>query len=349
MSHHCTQKRWHVCTFKNRPSVSASETSTSPSGFAATPCPRSLRATPARCGASGSEEQAPRSAAPAQTAPLPSRRATATGRRIPQAALTAPGAPSQESSKSASLALPKSKQAFAVDTVQIRGGFLNPKLNTVYLMDAALQVGARATYWDDQRRFFMYYQASLKRWAISLYDAKTGQDMLENARRGGLCGFAFEVDKSTNQWQEFHEGRWVTVHIDIQKLCTGKRAPAVGVQAVSRIPTQMTHELPPETPRSTAPEVLHNQPQSQPKAASSAPIEIKREPSPEAKDPTPKTSSEERTTAPRTSGVNEAEAAAVSPSRLLWPEGEEEARSASPEEWFPQKLIRHLPNLLDLM
>lgn len=30
-------------------------------------------------------------------------------------------------------------------------------------------------------------------------------------------------------------------------------------------------------------------------------------------------------------------------------QGEEEARSASPEEWFPQKLIRHLPNLLDLM
>lgn len=30
--------------------------------------------------------------------------------------------------------------------------------------------------------------------------------------------------------------------------------------------------------------------------------------------------------------MNEAEAAAVSPSRLLWPEGEEEARSASPEE-----------------
>jgi hypothetical protein len=39
------------------------------------------------------------------------------------------------------------------------GGFLNPKLNAVYHMDSSVQVGSRATYWDEQRRFFMYYQA----------------------------------------------------------------------------------------------------------------------------------------------------------------------------------------------
>ena len=26
-------------------------------------------------------------------------------------------------------------------------------------MDSSVQVGSRATYWDEQRRFFMYYQA----------------------------------------------------------------------------------------------------------------------------------------------------------------------------------------------
>eukprot|EP00435_Cladocopium_sp_Y103_P062378 s829_g24.t1 len=136
------------------------------------------------------------------------------------------------------------KQAFAVDTVHIRGGFLNPKLNAVYHMDSSVQVGSRATYWDEQRRFFMYYQAAMKRWAISIriHDAKTGEDMLDHARRGGLCGFAFEVDKLTNQWKEFHEGRWVTVQIDIHKLCTGKRAPPVAAR------TTASHDLPPETP-----------------------------------------------------------------------------------------------------
>lgn len=69
---------------------------------------------------------------------------------------------------------------------QITGGFLNSKLNTVYYVDSSVQVGGRfegkrlggkvglwftkvtgfrSTYWDDQRRFFMYYQAGDKRQA----------------------------------------------------------------------------------------------------------------------------------------------------------------------------------------
>lgn len=73
----------------------------------------------------------------------------------------------------------------------------------------------------------MYYQAPMKRWAISIRDASTGEDMLENAKGGGLCGFAVEVDKNKNAWQEFFDEKWVTVEIDIRKLCTGKRAPPV--------------------------------------------------------------------------------------------------------------------------
>lgn len=180
-------------------------------------------------------EQAPaRAPAAAGAQPLPSRSRPPAERA--SVALPADGTPY------APAAAPK--QAFAVDTVHIRGGFLNPKLNAVYHMDSSVQVGSRATYWDEQRRFFMYYQAAMKRWAISIriHDAKTGEDMLDHARRGGLCGFAFEVDKLTNQWKEFYEGRWVTVQIDIHKLCTGKRAPPVAAR------TTASFDLPPETP-----------------------------------------------------------------------------------------------------
>lgn len=65
------------------------------------------------------------------------------------------------------------------------GGFLNSKLNTVYYVDSSVQVGEevsfgvkglwfakvtgfRSTYWDDQRRFFMYYQAGDKH-TLNLY------------------------------------------------------------------------------------------------------------------------------------------------------------------------------------
>ncbi|CAE7409358.1 unnamed protein product [Symbiodinium sp. CCMP2592] len=125
-------------------------------------------------------------------------------------------------------AVAKQLQApFTVDTVHVKGGFKNPSLNTVFYLDPHLQIGSRATYWDDSRRWFMYYQAPMKRWAISIRDASTGEDMLENAKGGGLCGFAVEVDKNRNAWQEFFDEKWVTVEIDIRKLCTGKRAPPV--------------------------------------------------------------------------------------------------------------------------
>ncbi|CAJ1364972.1 unnamed protein product [Effrenium voratum] len=156
---------------------------------------------------------------------------------------------------------PQSKQAFAVDTVQIRGGFHTPELNAVYFLDSSLQIGSRATYWDERRRFFMYYQAALKRWAISVHDAEsTGEDMLENAKRGGLCGFAFEVDKSSNQWMEHCEGKWINVKIDIQKLCTGRRA-SVTQDINKSLLTSSTPRVP-ETPetRDTSREVTFAMP-----------------------------------------------------------------------------------------
>ncbi|CAJ1460127.1 unnamed protein product [Effrenium voratum] len=141
------------------------------------------------------------------------------------------------------------------------GGFHTPELNAVYFLDSSLQIGSRATYWDERRRFFMYYQAALKRWAISVHDAEsTGEDMLENAKRGGLCGFAFEVDKSSNQWMEHCEGKWINVKIDIQKLCTGRRA-SVTQDINKSLLTSSTPRVP-ETPetRDTSREVTFAMP-----------------------------------------------------------------------------------------
>lgn len=59
---------------------------------------------------------------------------------------------------------------------------MNPKLNAVYHMDSSVQVGSRATYWDEQRRFFMYYQA----WLV-LAQA-TAEDFGENKLRGKIQG-----------------------------------------------------------------------------------------------------------------------------------------------------------------
>eukprot|EP00439_Symbiodinium_sp_Y106_P080726 s461_g19.t1 len=166
------------------------------------------------------------SSAPAAGAlPLPSRSKRGAPVGSVAASLPVTAAPQPASSEEA---VAKQLQApFTVDTVHVKGGFKNPSLNTVFYLDPHLQIGSRATYWDDSRRWFMYYQAPMKRWAISIRDASTGEDMLENAKGGGLCGFAVEVDKNRNAWQEFFDEKWVTVEIDIRKLCTGKRAPPV--------------------------------------------------------------------------------------------------------------------------
>jgi len=135
-------------------------------------------------------------------------------------------APPAKSQVSQSARLARTREAqprqAAVDTVDVRGGFNNDKLNTTFFLDPSISVGGRSTYWDQHRRHFMYYQGELKRWAISC-----GKGGLDDAMKGGLRGLAYEVDKGEQAWSEFFEGQWLTVRPDLHKLSTGKRAPPV--------------------------------------------------------------------------------------------------------------------------
>lgn len=99
---------------------------------------------------------------------------------------------------------------------QITGGFLNSKLNTVYYVDSSVQVGGRfegkrlgvkglwftkvtgfrSTYWDDQRRFFMYYQAGDKH-TLNLY-LKLEHHWIRDLKRG----------KTDKTWWNPQTSRW---------------------------------------------------------------------------------------------------------------------------------------------
>lgn len=57
-----------------------------------------------------------------------------------------------------------------VDTVVIKG-FRNADLNGTYLVDAAIQAGGRATYWNQVHSHFLYYQLAEQRWAICRYES----------------------------------------------------------------------------------------------------------------------------------------------------------------------------------
>lgn len=118
------------------------------------------------------------------------------------------------------------------------------ELNATYLADATVQVGGRATYWSTNRESFMYYQSSEKRWAINRSSSGEGieDDMVVDALTGGLRGLAYEAAKCTGPrqpWMEYAYGAWSTVHLQIHKLATGRKAPPRTMQ-VEAIPMPVT-------------------------------------------------------------------------------------------------------------
>merc|ERR1719326_1778125 len=100
-------------------------------------------------------------------------------------------------------------------TVVIISGFHTQSLNTTFHIDKSIPIGNRVSYWDQERRYFMYYQASEKRWAISC-QTQGGDDLLLDAQRGGIRGLAYEAQKGGVKWREFFGGEWVTVEPQIQ-------------------------------------------------------------------------------------------------------------------------------------
>jgi len=105
-------------------------------------------------------------------------------------------------------------------------------LNARFRMDTTVQIGGRSTYWDPGKQFFMYYQSTERRWAISFHDDDAwrashgrGEDPLSDAQRGGTRGLACEAQKGGATWHEFVDGEWHRIAPAIQKLSLGSRAP----------------------------------------------------------------------------------------------------------------------------
>jgi len=118
----------------------------------------------------------------------------------------------------------------AVDTV-LMAGFRSPGLNGRFCIDTTVQIGGRSTYWDPGKQYFMYYQASERRWAVSFHDDAawrasrgTGEDPLSDAQRGGTRGLACEAQKGGATWHEFVGGQWHRTAPHVQKLTLGSRA-----------------------------------------------------------------------------------------------------------------------------
>lgn len=102
-------------------------------------------------------------------------------------------------------------------TIVVAEGFLAHCLNTTYFVDLTLAIGGRSTYWDRSRLFFMYYQASDRRWALSRRELG-GEDLLLDAQRGGRRGVAFEAQKGSTRWREYYNDAWHTVDVRLRKL-----------------------------------------------------------------------------------------------------------------------------------
>mmetsp|Transcript_66829 Transcript_66829/g.104451 ORF Transcript_66829/g.104451 Transcript_66829/m.104451 type:complete len:630 (-) Transcript_66829:213-2102(-) len=122
-------------------------------------------------------------------------------------------------------------------SIVICEGFFTQALNTTFEVDRKLAVGGRSTYWDAQRKYFLYYQSSLKRWAISCRDAG-GEDLLLDAQRGGTRGLAYEVDKDKGgtKWSEYFRDSWQIIEPRIQKLNAASELSLVAPASQVRVP-----------------------------------------------------------------------------------------------------------------
>ena len=98
-------------------------------------------------------------------------------------------------------------------------GFQWADLNTRYQKDIVLTIGGKPTYWNQDRRFFFYYQKSLRRWALSVFDLDaTEEDMLLHAQRGGTRGIACQIGgEGSSKWLEYMQASdtWLRANIEV--------------------------------------------------------------------------------------------------------------------------------------
>jgi len=139
-------------------------------------------------------------------------------------------------------------------------GFRRLELNARYSQRADVPLQGRASYWDTTGRLFLYWQSTLKRWAICSKRA------LDLARQGQCPGCACQLDlvhfTAPSRWVEYADGVWAPSPVEVTSVVPapveeaaatgpaaasgwsggGSTAPAAGPQALAAAFVQATLE-----------------------------------------------------------------------------------------------------------
>jgi hypothetical protein len=113
-------------------------------------------------------------------------------------------------------------------------GFANSQLNTIYSISSRVLVGNREIYWSEDRKHFMYLQASqgiwqiCPRWQPPREPGRAPVDLLMVAQQGGNTAVAYQLENKF--WQEFVDGHWQMVHLKIQ-FCASQGSQALPGEA----------------------------------------------------------------------------------------------------------------------
>lgn len=92
-------------------------------------------------------------------------------------------------------------------------GFRRLDLNSRYTQRSDLVLQGKPSFWDARRRFFLYWQSGLKRWAIC------GKQELDAVKKGQCPGCACQLDPvhfaAPSRWVEYTEGMWMSVPVEV--------------------------------------------------------------------------------------------------------------------------------------
>lgn len=120
-------------------------------------------------------------------------------------------------------------------------GFSKQELNTQYTERSDEMVQGRATFWDSTDTYFIYWQSTMKRWAVC------DRLSLPQAKAGDLPGWAFRADsqhfsRSAGSWMESWGREWRKVDVTCTVLEGTVRPDAVSVKAEASDSGDLTSE-----------------------------------------------------------------------------------------------------------
>lgn len=129
-------------------------------------------------------------------------------------------------------------------------GFRRLELNARYSQRADLVLQGKPSYWASTGKFFVYWQSSLRRWAIC------GKQALDAARQG-CPGCACQLDPvhflHPSRWVEYADGAWASVPVEVAAVAAAA-APDWAADEASAAPARLG--APGPAPRSLAASVL---------------------------------------------------------------------------------------------